>query len=210
MTQWSSQLLDQLIAPGISGFREAHVPDLSGEFPQAEYWLANHFLNSVFGSRFKHGHRQIAVAFLRRAQDALSAYIEARDRTQQFLAKAAPGNPGVRSYYLAVAAWEAFVLHCGIAIDLFRWLNEGHGAFRKRDGSAEFRLYTIANQIKHTASCIESGQCLPEHTVPLWLSSLGLESFGLSVSYEEASQVLRDICKLAEGLQNPGALVDAR
>ena len=206
MIQWSAEILDQLIAPGISEFHDAQVPDLSGEFSEAEHWLANHFLNTVFGARFKDGHRQVAVAFLRRAQDALAAYCDARSKTALFLEKTLPGNPGVGRYYAAVAAWETFALQCAMAIDLFRWLNSGEGAFQRGDGSAEFRLYTIANHIKHTAACVESDQCLPDHTVPLWLSSAGLQSFGHSVSYQEASEILRAICRLADKLQNPGAL----
>jgi hypothetical protein len=65
----------------------------------------------------------------------------------------------------------------------------------------------MANHIKHTASCVQSEQCLPEHTVPLWLSSTGLQSFGLSVTYLEAADILRAICTLADELQNPGGLV---
>jgi hypothetical protein len=207
MVQWSSALLDQLIAPGISTFRAAQIPDVSGEFPQAEYWLTNHFLNTVLRARFRDGVRQVAVAFLRRAQDAHAAYVAARECTLHFLASAQPGNPGVRGYYAAVGAWEAFALQSAIAMDLFRWLNDGTGAFVKNDGSMESRLYTIANQIKHTASCVESGQCRPEHTVPLWLTAGGLESFDdLRVSYDEAAQVLRDICRLADRVQDPGAM----
>jgi hypothetical protein len=83
-------------------------------------------------------------------------------------------------------------------------------AFVKNDGSKECRLYTIANQMKHTASCVESGQCRPDHTVPLWLSSAGLESFDeVNVSYAEAAQVLRDICRVADRIQDPAALRSA-
>jgi hypothetical protein len=207
MAQWNPALLDQLVAPGISSFRAAQIPDVSGEFSQAEYWLANHFLNTVLGVRFAEGVRQVVVAFLRRAQEAHAAFLTARRLTLDFLAQTQPGNPGVRRYYAAVGAWEVFTLQSAIAMDLFRWLNDGTGAFEKKDGSTEYRLYTIANQIKHTASCVESGQCRPEHTVPLWLTANGVESFeGIRVSYEEAAEVLRDICRVADRLQNPAAL----
>ena len=207
MVQWNNTLLDELIAPGISTFRVAEMPDVSGEFPQADYWLTNHFLNTVLGVRFSDGVRQVAVAFLRRAQDAHGAYAAGRELTLRFLAGTQPGNPSVRRYYAAVGAWESFALHSSMAMDLFRWLNGGTGAFVKNDGSKECRLYTIANQLKHTASCVESGQCRPGQTVPLWLSSGGLESFDeVKVSYGEAADVLRDICRVADRIQDPGAL----
>ena len=76
------------------------------------------------------------------------------------------------------------------------------GAFEKNDGSNYQRLWDIANQIKHTASCVASGQCTEKDTIPLWLSNQGLESFGIYISFTEASVVLTDIAKLAEQIQD--------
>lgn len=92
-----------------------------------------------------------------------------------------------------------------MALDLFRHLNGGQGAFEKNDGSPEQRLYTIGNQIKHTASWVASGQCKQRDTLPLWLSDIGLESFGLSLAFYEAASVLADIAKLADELQDPAS-----
>ncbi len=49
MVAWNKDLLDKYIAPEISKFVSADIPDLTGLFPQSEYWLTNHFLNTVFG-----------------------------------------------------------------------------------------------------------------------------------------------------------------
>jgi hypothetical protein len=59
------------------------------------------------------------VAFLRRAQDAHAAFQNARTVTLDFVAKAQPGNPGVRRYYAAVGAWETFALQSAMSMDLF-------------------------------------------------------------------------------------------
>lgn len=203
MVTWNSRLLDELIAPGFSSLTVAEIPDIEGEFPQAEYWLANHFLNTVLRSRFDDGYRQVVVGFLRRAQNAHQAYKESRSLTLRFLARSGSQNPGLRAYYVAVSRWEDLALQCSMAMDLFKWLNKGDGAFKKNDGSAWNRLHQLANQVKHAAGCVESGQCRPEHTVPLWLSSSGIHSFDIPVSYDETADVVRSLCRLAERLQDP-------
>jgi hypothetical protein len=147
---------------------------------------------------------------MRRVQDALIAYTQAAVRVAAFLEKCRPDSPHIRRYYAAVAQWENFCIHCSMSMDLFKWMNDGCSAFEKNDASPEQRLYTIANQVKHTASCIRSGQCRPEHTIPLWLSNNGLESFNVSVSYDEAAETLRSLCKLAGELQDPVSFAQSR
>jgi hypothetical protein len=57
MVQWNPEILDKLIAPGVSRFTDARVPDVGREFPEAEHWLANHFLNRCCA----HGTRTLIV-----------------------------------------------------------------------------------------------------------------------------------------------------
>jgi hypothetical protein len=86
---------------------------------------------------------------------------------------------------------------------LFRWFNLGQGAFEKNDGSKECRLYEIGNKVKHLTTCVNSGQCGPAETLPLWIDSAGLHSFGIVVGFDEAAEVLTDVCKVADELQDP-------
>jgi hypothetical protein len=203
VTRWSSSVLNVFIAPGIDTFSQADVPDITREFPQAPYWLANHFLGSVLRAQYREGFRQVALGFIRRAYHGFRAYHEARRLTFRYLAGNQQDNPKVVEYYDAVAEWEQFVLQVSMSLDLFRWLNGGAGAFVKNDGSPPQRLYTLANQVKHLSSCVDSGQCKDTDAVPLWMTSFGLHSFGVVTSYEEAAQVLREVAQLADDLQDP-------
>ena len=45
--RWNPLLLDKHIAPAISSFTSASIPDLAGHFPQADYWPVNYFLNAT-------------------------------------------------------------------------------------------------------------------------------------------------------------------
>jgi hypothetical protein len=204
--EWNPDIINQRIAPGISGFTGAEISDLSGEFAGVEHWVTNHFLNSVFRAGFKDRWRQVVIAFIRRAQNTFNEYAAARSATYVYLNGNQPLNPKFTKYYDAVSKWENCVLQLSMAIDLFKWLNQKEGAFEKGDGSKEQRLYSIANHIKHTSSCVESGQCEEIHSIPLWLSNEGIESYGISVTFREVAEVVRDIAKLAEEYCDPYSL----
>lgn len=204
--QWNPTILSKFVAPGIAEFTSAEIPDLTARFPQAPFWLVNHFLNNVLRTSFKDRHRQVVLGFIRRAHNAFLAFHDARTGTLAYLDGNEPHNPRIGKYFDAVSSWENFALQVSMAIDLFRWLNQGQGAFAKNDGSKEQRLYDIANSVKHTASAVSSGHCKESDTVPLWLENAGLRSFSLSVSFLEASEVLADICVLADDYQDPYAL----
>jgi len=179
---------------------------LTERFPQAPHWVTNHFLNNALGTSFKDRWRQVVLAYIRRAHNAFSSYHEARSRSLAYLDGNQPDNPRVGRYFDAVSSWENFALQISMATDLFRWLNEGQGAFQKNDGSKEQRLNEIANLVKHTASAVTSGQCGEADTVTLWLANDGKRSFGLIVSYAESSEILIDVSKLADDYQDPHSL----
>lgn len=204
--QWNPAILSKFIAPDIAEFTSANIPDLTDRFPQAPYWVTNHFLNNALRTSFKDRWRQVVLAYIRRAHNAFSAYHDARSRTLAYLDGNQPDNPRVGRYFDAVSSWENFALQISMAIDLFRWLNEGQGAFQKNDGSKEQRLYEIANLVKHTAKAVTSGQCGEANTVPLWLANDGVRSFSLIVTYAEAAEILIDVSVLADDYQDPHSL----
>jgi len=205
--QWSSEILNRHLAPNYTEFTAATIPDLSERWPQAPHWLANFFLDSAFTVRYKAPLFQAVLGYLRRAHRAFSAFHEARLNTLAFLAGRDPYQAKAKGFYASVALWEEFALQVSMAMDLYNWLSKSLGsnakAFAKGDGTKEQRLYAIANHIKHVGSCIDSGQCTDRDTLPLWLSNAGLESFGVSVSYSEASEILGDVASSAEILLQP-------
>jgi hypothetical protein len=202
-TAWSSGVLNKFVAPDLTCFTGAAVPDLSGRFPEAPHWLANHFLSSVLRGSFVDGYRQLALGFIRRAYHAFEAYHAARGHTNGYLENLDTSRPSIRRYYDAVAAWENFALQLSMAFDILVKLNGGEKVFEKNDGSQEQRLHTIANQIKHLASCVTSGQCGEADSVPLWLTNAGVHSFGVAITYEEAADIMTSIAELADELQDP-------
>ncbi len=198
---WSSGFLNSLVAPEFTMFRAATIPDLTDRHPEAPHWLANFFLNSAVRASFKPPLQQVSLGYLRRASQGFTAYHRARDATLQYLAKYEPHTAPVRPYFEAVALWEEFVLQVAMAIDLYNWLSKPQRAFSKNDGSPEQRLYTMANHVKHVGSCVDSGQCTEQDSLPLWLNNSGLQSFGTSLSFTEASELLSEVASLADVMQ---------
>jgi hypothetical protein len=66
--QWNPEILREFIAPGITKFTSADIPDLTKRFPQAPYWVTNHFLNNALRASFKDQWRQVVMACWRRSK----------------------------------------------------------------------------------------------------------------------------------------------
>ena len=51
--QFRAELLERYIAPGITKFSQAEIPDLRQLHTQNPFWLTNHFLDSALTASFK-------------------------------------------------------------------------------------------------------------------------------------------------------------
>lgn len=202
---WSDKALNDNVAPRFRDFTIAAIPDLRPDFPLVEHWLADYFLNTVLDQRFEIGYHQLAHGIIRRAQNSFLAFHEARDRTALFLSSTTLAKPQIRHYFDAVDRWESFVLQVAMAVDLLVAFQDVRRVFTKSDGSPDERIYTMANQVKHHASCIASKQAPADHTVPLWLSNKGLNSFDCFVAYDDAARSLHELATIAEKLKCPVA-----
>ena len=205
---YSSGILNRLISPEFTSFKSATIPDISDQFPQAIHWLANFFLNSAFRGQYNAKVQQLVLGYLRRSHHAFKSYHDARLATFKYLDQGDPHQGHIRLYYEAINLWENYVLQISMAIDLYNAFSNPDKVFEKNDGSKEQRIYTIANQVKHVGHCVNSGQCKEEDTLPLWLTNEGLSSFDIKVSFSEASEILIDVAKLSDLLQNPTSLIE--
>lgn len=196
---WNPTLLDTVLAPGISSFTEADIPDLSPEFTQAPHWMANHFLNSALGSRWSGPLRIHLVTGLLRAQLAFAAYHDARVLSSEYLTGHNPHTPRVRRYFELVGKWESCVHNLQMFIDAFNKIAAPSKAYETGDDSEEERLCKLANDIKHLGRSPKD-----EHTIPMWLTNDGLKSMQSAVSYHEMAKLIRATSAFADRLQHPG------
>ncbi|HUU09188.1 MAG TPA: hypothetical protein VM431_01460 [Phycisphaerae bacterium] len=197
--QYSAKILDKHIAPGVSSFTKADIPDMATWAKQSPHWIANFFLNSAFTASFAPPMNAYAYNFLRRAQYAFSEHHLARESTLAFLAA---GGQSPTRYADALFHWECFLGQAWQAFALLCTAWEGR-VYDKKDGSIEERLNALYNQVKHVESRINSGQMIPGATVPVWLDNYGLRSVDASLTYVETAEVLKELAKYADALMNP-------
>lgn len=204
--QFNTQLLERLIAPGITTFDRAEIPDLRQVHDQHPYWLANHFLENILGLAYQGVYRQYVFNSLYRIQMAFSTYHEARDLTAKYLSITILDNPAIGAYFQALACWETCFLNWQILVEIFiKMSNES--LFKADDGSAEQRAYSIATAIKHTGKFIARGKYSNGALIPMWLRNDGFHSLESYISYQELGNLMLDAAKFADGIQSPHQFV---
>jgi hypothetical protein len=144
MASWNTEILNTNVAPGIAVFTHAEIPDLTADFPEADHWLVNQFLNQVFRTGYPDGFRQVVLASLRRIKSSFDSYHEARCRTLDYLKRSQSDNPLIREYFGALDCWETTLLGMNMAMELYNSIFSKK-AFQRNDGSREERIYTMAN-----------------------------------------------------------------
>lgn len=199
-------LFDELIAPNASKFTRADVPDMQDKYPDRRFWLTNLFLNSVGRGRYKWEFGAYVTAFLRRAEGSFVSHGLAREATTALLAQpqTTPSH-----YARALLHWEGFVGQSAMAqsilLQIIRGLCEdpAYKLFERGDASVEQRIWSLNNSMKHVESRIAAGQILPGSVSPVWLSNEGLQSTDTLLAWAETGEVLDDIARWADGMQDP-------
>ena len=199
MGHFSNYVIDKFIAPNASSFTQAEIPDMSSHDEQSTHWVANLFLNSVFRAAWEPPYNAYMYNYMRRAETAFIEHDLARSETLAFIAS---GRQSSRRYTAALFHWESFL---GQSWHAYKTLQK---CFKVRiympgSGSVEERLNTLYNQMKHVESRIENSQMLEGATVPVWLTNEGLASIDAILTFAETAEVLVDVAKWANILQDP-------
>jgi hypothetical protein len=195
--QFSSFFLDKYVAPEISSFTEASIPDMSAITAEQGYWLVNFVLNSGFQVSMDDALRRTLYNFLRRTEAAFREYEVARQSTLEYLAN----RDAISGYIVAVGHWEVLLSQ---AYQAWCLLARGQRIlFQPGDGSPMQRLNLLYNRAKHAEKAITAQQLPPDGTLPVWLKNNGLHCVESSLSFEEVAEILEDLAHWAEASQDP-------
>lgn len=199
MGQFSTYVIDKFIAPDASAFTLAEIPDMSGYDKESAHWVANFFLNSVFRATWEPPFNAYMYNYMRRAEAAFREHQAARNETLSFIES---GRQSTKKYTAALFHWETFL---GQSWHAYKTLQKCFGVelYKPGEGSVVERLNTLYNQMKHVESRIENKQMLEGATVPVWLTNQGLVSIGSVLTFPETGEVLKDLAKWANILQDP-------
>lgn len=193
--QFGAAPLDTLLAPGISNFNEAEIPDLTGMFPEADHWLANFFLNCLIGPRYTDQWKQAAITFMFRTQNAIGSYGTARATTLECVGGWSPGRPDFRRYFQAVSQWETVIINMQVTLNLYTVFIDPNAV---ETGDAA-RLRQIGNRIKHFAEDIRDQPAnQADLTLPMWLGASGLLVRTANLSFAEIAENIREMAAAAD------------
>lgn len=183
----------------MSAFTRAEIPDMSS-VPEQAHWLNNYVLNAMLRGDFGEVIRPFVFNFLRRTVAAFREYDLARERANHYLS-----NPGNASAYIeSVGYWETFAAQAWQAcLLLVRPLGQTKTLFRKGDGSAYENLHAVYSTAKHAEGVIARGQMPPAATMPIWLANDGVRTLNHTLTFGQATAILRDLAEWADVLQDP-------
>ncbi len=181
MSPLTNHAKDTFIAPELSGFTQADIPDMSRHSSQSSHWLGNHVLNIMLRGSWTPPLSAYVFNFLRRATYAFKEHEKARRAS---LASLAIRNQSAPTYAEALFHWETFLAQSWHALKLLEKAFELR-LFEKGDDSAIERLNGLYNQMKHVESRIENGQ-MPTQGQPS-LSGLPMQ----------ASEALTQPCRIS-------------
>jgi hypothetical protein len=197
---FTNQFKDKYVAPHISGFTAAAIPDMSAVSPQQGHWMGNFILSSSFRVVLDDDTRRTFFGFIRRAEAAFREYGEARRLTLAHLEN--PNPDAVLGYIMAIGHWEQFLYQADRAVAVLT-RQQPKGLFQKNDGSVNQRLNLLYNRSKHLEKAINSGQLPPDGTLAVWLTNDGLEAVDGKLTFTEIAEILTELAETAELLQDP-------
>ncbi|MEX1102327.1 MAG: hypothetical protein WD739_10920 [Actinomycetota bacterium] len=202
--------LDRFLAPDVSKFTSAEIPDMSDHDTQSGHWLVNYVLSSILRGSFRPPQNAIVYNFLRRAEGAFSEHANAREQTLQFLDS---GRQSVSLYSTALRHWEFFLSQAWQGIELLRRFPEEnftapYPVFQQRDGSVEQRLNALYNSMKHVESRIVAGQIPEGATTPVWLANEGIRTTDEILTFEDTGVILRDLAEYSDLVVDPRTMGD--
>lgn len=192
--QMANEAKDKLIAPHISEFTSASIPDA-----KAEEWLRSYIINSSLRGRFEGKHYSYSYTCLRRTEAAFREYSLARDQSLAYLAD----QQSISRYLMAIGHWEMFLFQSWHSYSALAELFEIN-IFDKGYGSVLPRLTRLYNHSKHTEELVKAKRYPDGTPLCVWLTNSGLSSATDHLTFEEmCDDILGDLASLAEAFQDP-------
>jgi DNA-directed RNA polymerase subunit RPC12/RpoP len=190
----SNYMLDTFVAHKLSRLTECGAKEL----PMNPTRLNAFILRSIFNANLTARSRAYIFNFLRRAEGALSAYLQARKALIEYLET--PRNV-VSPYFTALLNFEVCISQCYQGYEL---LKTASGTFKLKGAGVVKRLRQLYNVSKHMNKEIRGGQIPTEATAAIWITNHGLESKGVRLSFDELLATLRQMDRVAEELSKAG------
>jgi len=81
-----------------------------------------------------------------------------------------------------------------------------HRCLRAGDGSPLQRLHALHTRAKHAEAAIERGDFVEDSPLCVWLTNNGLRSTASQLAFDEIADILDDLAKWADAVQDPATM----
>jgi hypothetical protein len=196
----TAHVADTYVAPDISKFDNAEIPDMSTTQNESLNWISNYTLNSVLHGAAPSPEREYRFNFLARAMTAYGEHFLARHATLAFLESE---EQSFGKYFTAIHHWEQFLAAAWNALDTLRRAGIVGRLYERGDGSIAERLDGLYNQMKRVESRMETGKMPPQGSLAVWLCNSGLRSIDRELAFAETGEILANIRDWAHVVEDP-------
>ena len=184
----SSYALDNFVSQELSQLTECRATGIRDEFPDCESWLSTLILNWMLRSSLPRRKAALAFAVIRRSEEAVTAYEEARE----LLAKLVGSQKSVSLYFRCLGRFESTVAMVCQALT-FAMKALRIKLYEQGDGSPYERLFMIYNKSRHTdPEMFPVGQL---HAV--WIKNEGLFVDQAHVTFAELREMVHEVGEIA-------------
>jgi hypothetical protein len=182
--------MDTFIAPNLSKFVSAAIPDRSELAATADTWLPDFVLRSIFTAPLAGNLAKYGFMFMRRAAAAVRSYELARIATSQFLAAHTRQELALSLYAQAADLWDSFVAQADQALKLLSHVPDQRiRLFEAGDRSLIERLHKLHDNAKHAEARVHPGSSA-QAAFTVWLTTIGLKSRSHHLTWIEAAALV--------------------
>ncbi|MEG3939972.1 hypothetical protein QT995_17650 [Microcoleus sp. S36b_A3] len=193
--------LDNFFAQELSALSECNAPDLAEHFAEVEPLIDNFILNSIFTFPIKTEYKPYIFGIIRRVQMALVEYQNGRTLLLLYLNES---KKNTSLYFQALSHFEIAVTLLYQAYEFWRKLgkkieSKETNLFKTGDGSSLEKLNKLYNISKH----LEASTTPEGNLHHVWISNNGICANGVTMSFTELADLVKEYVALAKGFSNP-------
>jgi hypothetical protein len=118
MFRFTAHVTDTYLAPEISEFDRAEIPDMSATQPESLDWMSNYVRSSVLRGAAPSPQSENRFSFLRRATIVYSEHGLARQATLAYLESE---EQSFGKYFMAIHHWDQFLTAAWHALEALRY-----------------------------------------------------------------------------------------
>ena len=194
MIQYSLELLDEFVAPKITGFTQAELSSFGSVVAEFDQWMLIFGIQDVLGKKLKPMPARAYRQFARRTVAAVRSFENMRMSLGEFFENHVIDSPKTSKYFQALDAAEICLLQCQMAFEVFH-RGELVSGLKYEDLSLPIR--NLANGIKHFGERTLENRSA-NTLIPVWFENRGIVGSEGCVEFRALEAELDEMVKTSK------------